>query len=67
MTELGRFLGHLLRDEGAVTAIEYGLLAGLIAVVIIVAVLMAGQALTGIFTYVASCISGAMVTPPTGC
>ncbi|MCH7540986.1 MAG: Flp family type IVb pilin [Proteobacteria bacterium] len=50
---------ELLKDESAVTAIEYGLLAALIAVVIIAPVFLAGQALNTIFTYIASCLTGA--------
>ena len=43
-------------DETGVTAIEYGLIAGLIAVVIISAVTLVGTNLTGKF----SAISGAL-------
>lgn len=39
------------RDEG-VTAIEYGLIAALIAVVIIVAVILVGTNLSSTFSYV---------------
>ena len=49
------------------TAIEYGLLAALIAVVIIAAVFLAGQALTEIFTFIAQCLSGAGNTPAAPC
>ena len=59
MTKFRNFMVELFKDESAVTAIEYGLLAALIAVVIIVAVFTAGQALNTIFTYVASCLTGA--------
>ncbi|AOJ67103.1 Flp family type IVb pilin [Burkholderia ubonensis] len=41
-----------LRDDGGVTAIEYGLIAALIAVVIIGAVQLVGTDLNGIFTTV---------------
>jgi pilus assembly protein Flp/PilA len=40
-------------SEAGVTAIEYGLLASLIAVVIIVAVALVGTNLTGVFNYIA--------------
>ena len=43
----------LYRDESGATAIEYGLIAALIAVVIIVAVTAVGTSLTGVFTNVA--------------
>jgi len=47
------------RDEEGVTAIEYGLIAALIAVVIIVAVTAVGANLSAIFTYIA----GQLKTP----
>jgi pilus assembly protein Flp/PilA len=42
-------LQHFLRDEDGAAAIEYGLLAGLIAAVIIVAVTGIGTSLKGVF------------------
>ncbi len=45
MKKLMRFL----KDEDGVTAIEYGLIAALIAVVIIVAVTLVGTSLNQIF------------------
>ena len=50
-----RFMG----DEEGVTAIEYGLIAALIAVVIIVAAALVGTRLTCLFNRVASCLVGA--------
>ena len=48
------------RDEEGVTAIEYGLIAALIAVVIIVAVKSVGTNLTAVFTRVATELSAAL-------
>ena len=45
-----------LREEDGVTAIEYGLIAALIAVVIITAVTNVGVALSGIFTTIAGAL-----------
>jgi len=56
MIELVR---RLHRDEAGVTAIEYGLIAALIAVVIIVAVTIVGQALTNTFTDVSDALATA--------
>ncbi len=42
-----------LTSERGVTAIEYGLIASLIAVVIVVAVALVGTNLSAIFTYIA--------------
>ncbi|PNG27174.1 Flp family type IVb pilin [Methylocella silvestris] len=46
-------------SEQGVTAIEYGLIASLIAIAIIVAVTLVGTNLAGLFTYVA----GKVVAP----
>ncbi len=51
-------LRGFLEDESGATAIEYGLIAALIAVAIIAAVRTLGTALSGTFTSV-----GAAVTP----
>ncbi len=47
------------REEDGVTAIEYGLIAALIAVVIIVAVATTGNSLNVIFTTVANYLTNA--------
>ena len=47
-----------MKDESGATAIEYGLIAGLIAVVIITAVTNSGTSLNGVFGTVASELSG---------
>jgi pilus assembly protein Flp/PilA len=44
------------RDESGVTAIEYGLIAALIAVVIITAVTLVGTDLTNLFTNIAAAV-----------
>lgn len=44
---------HFLGDESGVTAIEYGLIAALIAVVIITAVTTVGTQLSSVFSTVA--------------
>jgi pilus assembly protein Flp/PilA len=44
---------RLLKNEEGVTAIEYGLIAALIAVVIIAAVTLVGQGVQGTFNTVA--------------
>jgi pilus assembly protein Flp/PilA len=41
---------RFLRDESGVTAIEYGLIAALISVVIITAAAAVGTSLAGVFT-----------------
>ncbi len=48
-----KMLRRLYRSEDGVTAIEYGLISALVAVVIIVAVSMVGTALTRTFDTVA--------------
>ena len=54
--QITRFIQKFVRDEEGVTAIEYGLIAALIAIVIIVAVTAVGTKLNIIFTTVASAL-----------
>jgi pilus assembly protein Flp/PilA len=57
---LKRCVGWFAADsESGVTAIEYGLLAALIALAIIVSVTLIGTRLSGLFTYIA----GKVVAP----
>ncbi len=58
MKKLMRFL----KDEDGVTAIEYGLIAALIAVVIIVSVGLVGSSLNDIFTVVSTELDDAAAT-----
>ena len=51
-------LRKFLSNESGATAIEYGLLAGLIAVVIIAGVTLAGDNLSTLFNSVATSLSG---------
>ena len=48
----------LLRDEKAATAIEYGLIAALIALASIIAFQMLGLSLAGIFTTIDDALRG---------
>lgn len=50
------FLKNFLRQDEGVTAIEYGLIAALIAVVIIVALTAVGTTLTNVFNKIAASI-----------
>ena len=52
-------LANFLKDESGATAIEYGLIAALIGVVIIVSVRAVGTTLTGVFTTVSTELGGA--------
>ncbi len=53
------FIGKLLSDESGATAIEYGLIAALISVVIITAVTAVGSNLSGTFSRIGSALSSA--------
>ncbi len=57
MKNLMNSMKSFLHDEEGVTAIEYGLIAALIAVVIIAAVTLVGENLEGIFNYIAGELS----------
>ncbi len=63
MNKLWISMRSLLRGEGGATAIEYGLLAALIAVVIIGAVFTVGQNLNTTFTTIGTCLG----TPGASC
>jgi pilus assembly protein Flp/PilA len=52
MNRISRFV----RDESGATAIEYGLIAGLISVVIITAVTSVGTKLSNTFTSISSAL-----------
>ena len=51
-------ISRFLRDESGATAIEYGLIAAGIAVVIIAAVELVGTNLNGTFNSVATAVQG---------
>ena len=68
MQSLFKKVGRFLKDEEGVTAIEYGLIAALIAVVIIGAVASVGTKLSCVFSYVATCLgSGTTCSGGAGC
>lgn len=51
-----KFMKRLQKDESGVTAIEYGLIAALIAVIIITAVGLSGTKLKGTFDAIAAAL-----------
>lgn len=62
MQRLTAFLREFVESDDGVTAMEYALLAGLIAVVIVVAVASVGTGVNTLFTFVASEVSDATTT-----
>lgn len=52
------------KDESGATAIEYGLIAALIAVGIIVAATALGGSLSGLFERISTILDGAAAPPP---
>lgn len=52
------------RDEEGATAVEYGLMVALIAVVIFAAVQLIGTNLRDVFDAVATCVGGGVCTAP---
>jgi pilus assembly protein Flp/PilA len=60
MTILRKFL----RNESGVTAIEYGLIASLVGVAIIVGATMLGTTLNAAFVYIAGKMAGAAPASP---
>ncbi|WP_123298170.1 Flp family type IVb pilin [Comamonas sp. BIGb0124] len=56
---------RFLKDEEGATAIEYGLIAGLIAVAIAGALTALSGQLTGLFGRISGALQGATITPTT--
>jgi pilus assembly protein Flp/PilA len=52
-----KLIVRFVKDESGVTAIEYGLIAGLISVVILVAVTAIGTSLQGLFQTIATALA----------
>jgi pilus assembly protein Flp/PilA len=55
---------HRLKEEKGATAVEYGLMVGLIAVVIIAAVSLLGKQLDGLFDSITKELGGGTATTP---
>ncbi|MFM0643126.1 Flp family type IVb pilin [Paraburkholderia bryophila] len=55
---MNKTIQQFLREEDGVAAIEYGLLAGLIAVAIIATVTALGGRLNNVFTFVSTALNG---------
>ena len=47
-----------IRDEEGASAVEYGLIVGLIAIAIVLVLVAVGGGLSTLFTKVSSCLSG---------
>jgi pilus assembly protein Flp/PilA len=58
-SEMKTLFVRFVKDESGVTAIEYGLIAGLISVVILAAVTAIGVSLQGLFQIIATALAGA--------
>jgi pilus assembly protein Flp/PilA len=54
-----RLVKSFVREEEGVTAIEYGLIAALVAVVLIAGATILGTELNGIFNFIATKVKGA--------
>jgi pilus assembly protein Flp/PilA len=58
--QIARFIQKFVREEEGVTAIEYGLIAALIAVFIIASVTIVGSKLAAVFTAVSAALTTAL-------
>jgi pilus assembly protein Flp/PilA len=63
---ISAFATRLCRDQRGATAVEYGIMVSLIAVVIIVAVTLLGGTLQDTFTQVQCSVSGGNLVPRAG-
>lgn len=59
---MNKFLSKFRRDEEGATAIEYGLIAALIAIALIISLTAVGESLSSIFGTVASEVTKADAT-----
>lgn len=59
-----RFLRKLKRDESGATAVEYGLIAGLMSVVAIAGLQVAGGQLDAVFDYIGDSLHVVVQTAP---
>ena len=57
-SQMKRLFVRFVKDEAGVTAIEYGLIAGLISVLIIAAVTLIGTQLNAVFAAIAAALAG---------
>ena len=55
---MSNFMNRFLKDESGATAIEYGLIAALIAVVLVGALTAVGQSLNTNFETISDAVSG---------
>ena len=62
-----KFINKLIRDEAGATAIEYGLIAALIAVAAITAMQGLGEELTNTFDNTAACLNAANANDSAAC
>lgn len=65
-TKLFSEIKHFIRDEEGAAAVEYGLLAALIAVVVVLAVSSVGQQVCETFRTIATRLGGTPAACPTG-
>ena len=56
---MSNFMNRFLKDESGATAIEYGLIAALIAVVLVTALTTVGTSLQANFETISDAVSGA--------
>ncbi|MBG6145861.1 MAG: Flp family type IVb pilin [Roseibium album] len=57
-------INRFVKDESGATAIEYGLIAGLLSIVIIAAVSLAGTSLTSVFSTISTKLNDSVKTTP---
>jgi pilus assembly protein Flp/PilA len=58
--QIAQIANKFIRDEEGVTAIEYGLIAALIAVFIIASVTIVGSQLAAVFTKISDALTNAL-------
>lgn len=61
---MSKLLARFAKDESGATAIEYGLIAALIALAIMLGAKQLGNALSNQFNYIANTLKGTQTTTP---
>ena len=56
---MSQLIARFIKEEEGVTAIEYGLIAALVAIVIVAAVASSGQSLNTLWTKISTCLTAA--------
>ena len=58
LTRMASYVSALVRRDDGATMVEYGLMVALVAIIAMVGATALGVSVTGVFSNIATCISG---------